>query len=105
MVAVERRPGWGASRWMRNQASAVALGALQVGAEGAEGAAVDADVGGVEVSVDVVVSEVTVLALADEVGQFAEAEQVGVLVEEDAVVEGEAAAGLDLGADVGEAGV
>ena len=58
----------------------VALRALQVGPEGAEGAAVDADVGRVEVRVDVVIGEVAVLALADEVGQFAEREQVGAVV-------------------------
>ncbi len=77
----------------------VALRALQVGPESAEGAAVDADVGRVEVRVDVVVGEVAVLALADQVGQLAEGEQVGLLVEEDAVVERQPLAGLDLLAD------
>ena len=80
----------------------VALGALQVGPESAEGAAIDADVGRVEVRVDVVIGEVAVLALADEVGQLAEREQVGLLVEKDAVVERQPLARLDLGADVGQ---
>ncbi len=59
----------------------VALLALQVGPEGAEGAAVDTDIGRVEVGVDVVVGEVAVLALADEIGQFTKREQVRGIVE------------------------
>ena len=77
----------------------VTLLALQVGPEGAEGAAIDADVGRVQVRVDVVVGEVAVLALAHAVRQLAEREQVGVIVEEDAVVEREPFLGLDFFAD------
>ena len=83
----------------------VALFAAQVGAESAEGAAVDADVGRIEVRVDVVIGEIAVLALADDVGQFAEREQVGALVKENAVVEGQPLAGLDFFADDGQTGV
>ena len=57
----------------------VALLALQVGPEGAEDAAIDADVGRVEMRVDVVVGGVAVLALADGVGEFAEREEIGVI--------------------------
>ena len=74
----------------------VALRALQVGPESAEGAAIDADVGRVEVRVDVVVGDVAVLALAHQVGQFAEREQVGLVFEEQAVVEGEPGAASTL---------
>jgi len=74
----------------------VAPGAAQVGPEGTEGTAVNAHVGRVEVRVDVVIGEATVLPLADEVGQLAQREQVGLLVEEDALVERESLAGLDL---------
>ena len=83
----------------------VALGAFQVGPEGAEGAAIDADIGRVEMRVDVVIGEVAVLALAHQVGQLAECEQIGVLVEEDAVVEGQAVAGFDFFADDGQTSV
>ena len=55
----------------------VTLRVAQVGAEGAEHAAVDADVRGVEVRVDVVVGGVAVLALADEVGELADFGQRG----------------------------
>ena len=77
----------------------VALRALQIGPESAEVAAIDADIGRIEVRVDVVIGDVAVLAFADQVGQFAEREQVGLLFEEEAVVEGEPVAGFDLGAD------
>ena len=77
----------------------VAFGAFQIGTERAERAAIDTDVGRVEMRVDVVVGEVAVLALADEIGKFAEREQVGVVVEEEAVVERETLAGFDLAAD------
>ncbi len=74
----------------------VAFRALQVGPERAEGAAVDADVGRVEMRVDVVIGDVAVLALADEVGQFAEREQVGLFHQEHAVVEGQPFAGQNI---------
>jgi hypothetical protein len=70
----------------------VALGAFQVGAEGAERAAVDANVGRIEVLVDVVVRAVAVLPLADDVRQFAEREQISAVVKEDAVIEGQSRA-------------
>ena len=78
----------------------VALRVAQVGAERAERAAIDADVGRVEVRVDVVVGDVAVLALADEVGQLAHFGQrhIGPL-EEEAVVEREPLAGFDFFAD------
>ena len=63
----------------------VAFGALEVGTEGAEGAAIDADVRRVEVRVDVVIGVVAVPALADEVGQLAQGEQVGLLLKGQAV--------------------
>jgi len=44
----------------------------QVGPEGAERAAIDAHVRGIQVRVDIVVADVAVLPLADEVGKFAE---------------------------------
>jgi hypothetical protein len=83
----------------------VALRALQVGPEGAEGAAIDADVCRVEMGVDVVVGELSVLALADPVGQLAQGEQVGAVVKEDAVVERQALPGLDLLANRLQAGL
>src|SRR5262245_33759373 len=46
----------------------VALLTLQVSAKGAEYAAIDADVGRIEMLVDVVIGAVAVLALADEIG-------------------------------------
>ena len=78
----------------------VALRVAQVGAERAEHAAIDADVGRVEVRVDVVVGEVAVLPLADQVGQLADFGQrhVGPL-ENEAVVERQPLAGFDLFAD------
>src|SRR5262249_47272006 len=82
----------------------VTLRTFQVGPKGAEGAAVNADVGRVEVGVDVVIGEVAVFALAHLVGEFAEGEQVGRLVEVNAVVEREALAGVDFFANDGEAG-
>src|SRR5262249_28268889 len=77
----------------------VAFGAFQVGPKGAERAAVNADVGGVQVRVDVVVGEVAVLPLAHPVGQLAEREQVGLFLQEQAVLEGKALASLDLRGD------
>ena len=50
----------------------VAALVAQVGPEGAERAAVDAHVRGVQVRVDVVVADVAVFPLADEVREFAE---------------------------------
>jgi len=77
----------------------------EIGAKRAEDAAVHADVRGVQVRVDVVVADVAVLPLADEVGQLAEFVEMDFrLVEEDAVVEGEAFAGFDFGADGFEVG-
>src|SRR5262249_1693021 len=49
------------------------------------------------------IGELAVLALAGDVGQLAEGEEVGLVVEENAVVEGEALARLDLFADGGDA--
>ncbi len=78
----------------------IALGAAQVAAEGAEHAAIDADVGRIEVRVDVVVGEVAVLPLADQVGQFAHLAQRHVgAIQKQALVERQALAGLDLVAD------
>ena len=66
----------------------VALGVAQVGAERAERAAIDADVGRVQVRVDVVVREVAVLPLADDVGELADfVERSGGVVEQQPVLE------------------
>ena len=48
----------------------IAAGLAEIGPEGAERAAIDADVCGIEMGVDVVVGEVAAFPLADEVGQF-----------------------------------
>ena len=78
----------------------VALRVAEVGAERAERAAIDADVGRVEVRVDVVVGRVSVFPLADEVGQLAHFRQRHVRpFEDEAVFEREALAGFDLLAD------
>src|SRR5262245_10307781 len=78
----------------------VALRRPEVGAEGTEGAAVDADVGRVEMRVDVVIGEVAVLALADNVGQLAEREEIGMLVKVNTLIEGQSLSGLYLLADL-----
>src|SRR5207237_1072534 len=72
----------------------------QIGAEGAEGAAVDADVGRVEVLVDVVKRALAVFAFADEVGQFAEREEVGVGVELKPILRREANGGVNFLGDL-----
>ena len=64
-----------------------ALDDLDALAEGAEAAACDADVGGVDVAVDVEIGLIAVYALADEVGEPADAEDVGGVEENEAVVE------------------
>lgn len=79
----------------------IAFGLAKVAAKGAERAAVDADVRGVEVGVDVVVGVVAVLPLTDKVGQSADFVKRGVLVgEEHAVVERESLSSLHFIADV-----
>src|SRR4030095_15400822 len=83
----------------------VALGRFQIGAERAEVAAVDADVGRVDVRVYVVIGEVAVLALADMVGELAEIEEIGLIVKKSAVVKGEPLAGFDLVANLLESTV
>src|SRR5207237_10510030 len=80
-------------------------GALQVGAECTKRAAVNADVGRVQVRVDVVIGELAVLPLADDVRQLAQREQVRVVVEIEAVVEREPLAGLDFFTDRGETSI
>ena len=78
----------------------VATSLAQVGAEGTERAAVDANVGGIEVGVDVVEAAVAVLALADEVGQLTEFVQVNAFVPEHLGLDGiEPHAGFHLLAD------
>ena len=71
-----------------------------VAAVGAQGAAVDADVGRVEVQVEIVVGRVAVLAAADHVGQFAHGVQIDLRREQKlAVGRREAFAGFDFLAD------
>jgi hypothetical protein len=53
----------------------VAFGVTQVGTKGAERAAVDTDVCGIEVGIDVVVGEISVLPLTNHVCQFAQLRQ------------------------------
>ena len=78
----------------------IALGAAQVGAKRAEDAAIDADVRRIQMRVDVVIGGVAVLPLADQVGQLADFVQRHLgLVEQQAVVERQPLAGLDLAAD------
>src|SRR5205823_11760811 len=60
----------------------IPLRALQVRAESAENAAVNADVGGVDVRIDIVIAEVAVLPLANEVGQLTKCEQIVALEKE-----------------------
>ena len=76
------------------------LRVTQIGAEGAEHTAVDADVCGVEMRIDVVISEVAVLAFADEVGQLAQREEIDVFFEKEAVIEREPLARFYLGANI-----
>ena len=86
-------------------AHGVPLRVAQVGAERAERAAIDADVGRVQMRVDVVVGEVAVVALAHQVGQFAHLVQRHFrAIEEQAVVERQPLAGFDLGTDRCQAG-
>ena len=59
----------------------VSLLGLQVGPEGTKDAAIDTDVGGIEVDVGVVERQVSVLAFPDCVGQVTEEQEVSVLVE------------------------
>src|SRR6516225_5517335 len=77
----------------------VALLALQVGPKRAKDAAIDADVGRIQVRVDVVVRSVAVLALANHIREFAEREEIDLLFEEEAVIEREPPAGFSFGAD------
>ena len=72
----------------------------QIGPKRAEYAAVDTDIGRVQVRVDVVVGRVAVLLLADQVGQLPDLAQRRLGIgEEQTVVEREPSAGLDLFAD------
>jgi hypothetical protein len=78
----------------------VAAGLAEIGPEGAERAAVDADIRGIEVGVDVVPAEVAVLPLPDEVGQFAQFMEIEPFVPEHlGFGRIEAFPGLDLLAD------
>jgi hypothetical protein len=77
--------------------------APQVGPERTEGAAIDADVGRVEVGVDVVVGRVAVLPLADQIRQLAQFRQRHLgRFEHEAIVEREPLAGFDFFADWGQ---
>src|SRR5262245_958227 len=54
----------------------IALGVFQIRAKRAEYAAINADIGRVNVRVDVVISEVAVLPLANEIGELGQREQI-----------------------------
>ena len=54
-----------------------------VAAVGAQRAAIDADVGGIDVQIEVVVGRVAILAAADQIGQLAHGVQIGLGREQD----------------------
>src|SRR5207245_8805093 len=80
----------------------IPLRALEVRAESAKDAAVDADVGGIDMRIDIVIAEVTVLAFANEVGQLGQGKEIIAGMKEHAVLKGKPLAGLDLLSDGGQ---